>query len=305
MADIDQIRINFNEETLGLLNFCLAFLTFAVSLDISIKDFKNVFGHPKKVIVGLISQWILMPIFTITLILIFKPAPSIALGMVLVSACPGGNVSNYATHIAKGNTALSVTLTSFVTLFAILITPVSFSVVSAILPETQALLTKISLDPGSVVWTIMQLIVIPLIIGLSLNHFKPDWAAKIRKTVKIVSMVIFLGIIVAAVLANIDNIIKYIYLVFILVLLHNGLAYALGYYFAKANKLPEADARTVAIETGIQNAGLGLVLIFNFFPDLGGMMLVAAFWGVWDLLTVFLLAKWWERKPPSSENVLA
>ncbi|MCB0663134.1 MAG: bile acid:sodium symporter family protein [Saprospiraceae bacterium] len=298
MTDIDQIRINFNEETLGLLNFCLAFLTFAVSLDISINDFKNVFSHPKKVLVGLTSQWVLMPIFTILLILLFKPAPSIALGMILVSSCPGGNVSNYATHIAKGNTALSVTLTSFVTLMAILVTPISFSLVSKLLPETNELLTKISLNPLSVVWTIVQLIILPLIIGLSLNHYKPLWAAKIRKGVKITSMVIFLGIIVAAVLANIDNIVKYIYLVFLLVLLHNGLAYAMGYYFAKANKLPEADRRTVAIETGIQNAGLGLVLIFNFFPELGGMMLVAAFWGVWDLVTVFALAKWWERRDP-------
>ena len=296
MTDIDQIRINFDPETLELLNFVLGFLTFGVALDIRFDDFRKVFRQPKKVIVGLTSQWILLPIFTLVLIYFFQPPPSVALGLALVAACPGGNVSNYASHLAKGNTALSVTMTSFVTLMSLISTPLIFGLVTQLVPEAAALLKKIALDPFAVVTTIIQLILIPLAFGLFIGNRKPDWAAVIRKPVQVISMVIFISLIIGALLGNVDAIINHLHHVFLIVVLHNCIAYVIGYYFAKVNQLPEADRRTISIETGIQNSGLGLVIIFGFFQGLGGMMLVAAWWGVWDLISVFLLGLFWSKK---------
>ncbi len=302
MSEIDQIRINFTPDTLWVLNIALAFLTFGVALDIRISDFKQVFENPKKVFIGLTSQWLLMPILTLLIVLFFNPEPSIALGMAMVAACPGGNVSNYATHLAKGNSALSVTMTSIVTLSSIVTTPLIFGICAIVLPQTQSVLKDITLDPFSVFKIILQLIIVPLTLGMYLTHKHTNFANRIRKFVKTTSMLIFMAIIVGAVLANTENIFKHIHLVFLIVLLHNGSAYVVGYYFAKANKLPQADARAIAIETGIQNSGLGLILIFNFFENLGGMILVAAFWGVWDLISSFGLAMWWRRTPPDNSN---
>lgn len=297
MTDIDSIRINLDQSTLDLLNFCLAFLTFGVALDIEWSDFRQLLEQPKKVIVGLISQWLLLPLLTLGLIYLFQPAPTIALGMVMVAACPGGNVSNYTTHLAQGNTALSVTMTSLTTLLAIFTTPLIFWGCAQLVPGVDTILKKISLDPLSVVVTIVELIVLPLLLGLFLTNRFPGVVARIKRYVKVTSMAVFLGIIVGALLGNLQNIENYLHLVFWLVLAHNGLAYVLGYFFAKANKMDERDRRAISLETGIHNSGLGLILIFNFFTGLGGMALMAAWWGVWDLVSSFALAMWWKKRP--------
>jgi len=301
MTDIDLIQINFDPEKLVLLNFILGFLTFGVALDIRFDDFRTIFRQPKKIIVGLISQWLLLPVFTLMLIFFFQPPASVALGLALIAACPGGNVSNYATHLARGNTALSVAMTSFVTLAALVSTPMIFGIVTQLVPATAELLEKIALDPFAVLTTIVQLIIIPLALGLYLGNRKPNLANYIRRPAQIFSLVIFVALIVGAVLGNIDAILNHLHHVFLIVIVHNCFAYIIGYYFAKANKLPEPDRRTIAIETGIQNAGLGLVIIFGFFQELGGMMLVAAWWGVWDLISVLLLGIYWNKKGLSTK----
>lgn len=296
MSEIDQIVINLNEANLAVLYIAMSFLTFGVALDISINDFKEIFSQPKKVILGLFSQWIILPLFTIALIYFWNPHPSIALGLALIAACPGGNVSNYATHLSKGNAALSVTLTSIVTLIALITTPLIFSIIANLFSGTAELLSQITLDEKEIIRTIVQLILLPLGLGLWLNHKQPAFSKKIRKPVRVVSMIIFIGIIAGALISNIQNIINYLHLVLMLVVIHNVGAYILGYYFGKANNLPEQDCRTFAIETGIQNGGLGLIIIFGFFKGLGGMALVAAWWGVWDLISVLILALWWNRR---------
>ncbi len=303
MTDIDQIQINFSPEAFELLNFVLAFLTFGVALDIRFADFRRIFENPKKVVVGLTSQWILLPLFTIGLIYFVQPPPSVALGLALVAACPGGNVSNYASHLAKANAALSVTLTSLVTLFSLLTTPLIFGAVSQVYPAAAELLQTIELKPSSILKTIVILIIIPLAIGLFIGNQKEDWANRIRKPVQRLSMLIFMALVIGAVISNVENILEHLHHVFFLVIFHNCIAYVIGYYFAKANRLPEIDRKTIAIETGIQNSGLGLVLIFSFFQGLGGMMIVAAWWGVWDLISVFLLALWWNRQYSETSKV--
>ena len=308
MENIDAIRIDFSSDTALIMNICVAFLMFGVALDMKVSDFKRVVEYPKSVAVGLTSQLIILPILTIMLIKVWGPMPSMALGLLLIASCPGGNISNFAVHLGKGNTALSVTLTSIVTLSAFLITPITFALWASFIPETQPILTKISVSPLDMVYIIMQLIVVPLSIGMLINYRFPKFTAKVRKPISTISLLMFMSFIFFAVFSNWANIMKYLHLVFILVVAHNVIAMLSGYYFAKLNKRTLADRRAICMETGIQNAGLGLVIILNFFDDYGGMMLIAAFWGVWDLISAFSVAMFWNWRSsraavPSPESV--
>ncbi|MEM6378630.1 MAG: bile acid:sodium symporter, partial [Bacteroidota bacterium] len=143
MQSIDEIVINFKPDQLFLLNICLAFLMFGVALDLKLSHFKALFEAPKKPLLGLFSQWILLPAMTLVLVFLIKPAPSVGLGMVLIAACPGGNVSNYAVHLAGANSALSVLMTSVSTLGAILITPIAFAFLAGFVPGAEALRSSI------------------------------------------------------------------------------------------------------------------------------------------------------------------
>ncbi len=297
MDTLDSIRINFNPEQLGFLNLCLAFLMFGVALDLKISHFKALLDQPKAALVGLGSQLILLPLMTLGLIYIFHPPVSMALGMALIASCPGGNVSNYAVHLANANTALSITLTSISTLSAVLITPLYFWLLAQYIPGASTLSGSLQLQPSDMLWTLLQLIITPLLIGMTLADRFPRLTEKIQKPVKWISMTIFLGFVVVATYSNWSNIANYLHLVFLIVLVHNTLAILTGYNFAKLNKLDDEDARTIAIETGIQNSGLGLILIFNFFDGIGGMAMIAAWWGIWHLISAFTMAMWWNRKP--------
>ncbi len=297
MDTIDQVRINFNPEQLLLLNICLAFLMFGVALDLRIDNFKEILNRPKAPLVGLFSQWILLPILTLCLIYLLQPPTSIALGMVLIAACPGGNVSNYAVHLSGANAALSVLLTSISTLAAIIVTPLYFTWLTPMIPGYEAYQASIYVDPIKMFSTIFQLILVPLFLGMFINTQYPVFTDRIRKIVKILSMTIFLSFVAFALMGNFENIQKHLHLVFFLVLIHNSLALVMGFWFAKANKLPKGDSRAISIETGIQNSGLALILIFNFFDGLGGMAMIAAWWGIWHLLSAFSLAMWWKQRP--------
>lgn len=296
LIEIDSIRINFSTESLWLMNICLGFLMFGVALDMKIADFRRVIEFPKSVLVGLISQLLLLPILTLILILLWNPHPSVALGLIMVAACPGGNISNFATHLGRGNAALSVTMTSIVTLGAILITPLNFLVMARFIPSVASRMAEIHVGPVEMFEIILKLILIPLILGMMLNAHLPALTNKIKKAVRTGSILIFAAFIVFALADNYSIIINYLHIVFIIVVLHNLLAFGLGFYFARINKLPLRDCKAICMETGIQNSGLGLVLIFNFFSTLGGMVLVAAFWGIWDLVSSFLLSMYWNRR---------
>lgn len=295
--NIDDIRINFSNGQMTLLNFCLAFIMFGVALSMTWEDFKRLVIFPKAFFVGLFSQTILLPLFTILLIMLWRPHPSISLGLILISSCPGGNISNFATALAKGHVALSITLTSVVTLLAIVTTPLGFALWPKFVPDLQLYVQQIEVEHWPMFKAIIQLILLPLIAGMWFRQWQPNLTQRLLKPVKTLSLVIFIGFIVAALAGNLNNIKDHLHHVLALVFIHNGVAYAIGYYLSKASRLSEQDARAIALETGIQNSGLGLVLIFNFFPHLGGMILVAAWWGVYDLISSLLLALYWSRRP--------
>ena len=294
--ELDTIILNFDSESLFFLNLTLAVIMFGVALNITISDFLRIVKNPKSILIGILSQFILLPAFTFLLVTIIQPLPSIALGMFLVAACPGGNISNFMTNYAKGNAALSVSLTAISTLLAIVMTPLNFQLWSGLYSPTSNLINTISLSPLEMVKVISLLLGVPLILGMLVQNYFPKFALKTAPIFKIGSILFFIALIILALSKNIDIFKKYIHYVFIIVLVHNILALILGYSVASIAGLSKRNRRTLAIETGIQNSGLGLLLIFSFFNGLGGMAILAAFWGIWHIVSGLTIAIFWSKK---------
>lgn len=296
MEIIDSVKVNFNPAQLTILNLCLAFIMFGVALDLKLAHFKLLFREPKAAVVGIISQMVLLPLLTIGLIFLFQPPTSVALGMLLVSVCPGGNVSNFAVHMARGNVALSVFLTTTSTLTAAFTTPLLFTLLMPLIPGGKAFQQAVAVPLIDMVSTIVQLIIIPLLIGMFVAYQFPKVATLIRKPVRWLSLLVFASFVVIAIAANFQNIKSYLHLVFFIVLAHNAIALFSGYGFALLNGLSAYNARAISLETGIQNSGLALIIIFNFYDGLGGMAMIAAWWGVWHLISAATMAFLWNQR---------
>lgn len=297
MADLDHLVLQFEPNQLLLLNICLGILMFGVALDLKWSDFNYVCIHPKSVIVGMISQLVLLPLMTIGLIFLIKPSIGIATGMILIASCPGGNVSNYAVHLARGNSALSIILTTISTLLCAFTTPFLFkSLQGIVLRQTNDDIKIFSLNFWDMASTIALLIIIPIMIAAILNHFLPSFIDKIKAFVKKLSFAIFIGFIIFAVKGHYEELVSNVHLVFFIVFIHNGLALLLGYLWShQMMKLSRRDGLTIAIETGIQNSGLALILIFNYFNGMGSMAMLAATWSIWHLISSLSLALFWRR----------
>lgn len=294
-SDLDSISLNFSSEDLLLLNLALALIMYGVALDLRFEDFKYLVKNPKGFFLGIFSQFILLPFLTWCLILIIQPPPSVALGMFLVAACPGGNVSNFLTNYAKGNTALSVSLTGFSTVLAIVTTPLNFALWAGLYSPTASILREISLDYGDVFFTVSLILGIPLILGILTHQYATGFAEKASKVLKPLSLLIFAAFVIVAFIGNLDLFLKYISMIFLWVLAHNTVGLSAGYFTGKVFRLPLADVKTITIETGIQNSGLGLVLIFTYFDGLGGMAIITAWWGIWHLISGITISSIWKN----------
>lgn len=275
---------------------------FGIALQMRVGDFRYLLKHPKAVLTGMASQWIIMPVFTVYLLNLWPQEPSVAIGLLLVSACPGGNLSNYVTQLSHGNTALSITLSSIVTITCPFVTPLAFFGYAWFVPYTHPVFRTISLNPVDIIPIMLLIMVFPLVAGLIIREKFPSFANKITRVISVSSLVIFISFIAVALVANRNTLFNYIHFVIAIVAVHNIGGMLLGYWWTRWNKLPETDARAICMETGIQNSGLGLVLIFNFFPQLGGMLLVVATWAVWDLVTAGAMAWYWSKRKPANEN---
>jgi len=297
MLPIDEIRLNFNPAALAVLNAVLGFLMFGIALDTRMDDFKRVLRMPVAFAAGIGAQFLVLPAITYGLTLVLQPGPSIALGMILVACCPPGNVSNILTHRANGNVALSVSMTAVSNALAVVLMPMNFAFWGGMHPTAAPLLRTIALDPMEMVGHILLIIGLPFVLGLACSHRFPNWTLRFKRPVRILSFLALIGFIVGAIAGNWRYFLDYIGLVILAVVLHDALAFATGYVCARAFGLSDYDRRAVAIEVGIRNAGLGLVLIFSFFGGLGGMAVVAGVWGFWDIVAGLLLARWWSKRP--------
>ena len=295
-SDIDNAVLKMNEDNILFMNISLGFIMLGVALKLRVKDFILVFSAPKSVIIGFLSQFVALPFLTYLLVLILNPMPSVAMGMMIVAACPGGNISNFMTALANGNTALSVCMTAIASISAVFMTPINISFWGGLYAPTSVILNEVSLDFFEMLKIVGMILLIPLIIGMLLRAFKPKIADILLPVTHYGSIFIFGGIVVFAFGANTDLFVKYIHLIIFIVLAHNTIGIFTGYSLARLFKLPGPDQKTLAIETGIQNSGLGLGLIFAFFDGMGGMAIVAGWWGIWHIISGLSIAYFFKNK---------
>ena len=286
---LDQAQIHFDEGSLWVMNIALGLVMFCIALNLTARDFKQLWLAPKPIIAGLISQFIALPLVTFFLVTWFNPPAGVGLGMIMVAACPGGNVSNFITQLAKGNTALSISLTALATAVAVLMTPLNFTLYASLWTPGSSFMQKVSVDVWSMAVLVGLLLGFPLGMGLWMRHSQPTRAKKLAIWINRGALLFFLGLIIAALLQNKAQIEAYSGLLFGYVFIHQGLAMATGYGMSRLFGLGVSNQKTLIIETGIQNSGLGLMLIFTFFNGLGSMALIAAFWGIWHLISGLLM----------------
>ena len=311
LQQLDPIKINFSASGMHTINIVLSFIMFGVALGIEPKQFKTLIKNPKSTIVGLVSQVIALPLMTFLLVIALNNfiTPTVAMGMILVAACPGGNISNFMSSFSKANTELSVGLTAATTLLATITTPFNFAFwgglyTKYISSHAGHVLKPLVIDNGQMFETVFILLGIPLIAGILFARYFPKITEKLKKPIQALSILFFIAMIVLAFTNNLNLFLKYIYYIFFIVLAHNFLALSTGFGLGTIFKLPNADRRTLTIETGIQNSGLGLVLLFNpkIFPPelaLGGMLFITAWWGIWHIVSGLTISFYWSKKNPN------
>ena len=298
---VDQVQLAFDPTSLQLLNVILGLVMFGVALDLRVSDFHTLLRSPRAPLTGLVCQFLILPALTFGLVWLVAPTPSIALGMILVAACPGGNVSNFITHLAKGNTSVSVGMTAVSTTAAIVTTPLNLAFWGSLYPGTQDLLEEgVRLDPLNMFVTVGALLGIPIVLGMLTAAYLPRVAAVLRTPFKVLSILFFVVFVVGAFGKNFDHFVSWVGIVFVPVLVMNAVALGLGWTAGRLVRVPPADRRAMAIEVGIQNSGLGLILCFNHFDGLGGMAVTAAWWGIWHLIAGLSLAAVWSRIRPAA-----
>ncbi len=299
----------------NLLNVVLALVMFGVALGIKPATFIDIIRNPKSIITGIVCQLVLLPALTLVLIMCLGNfiSPMIALGMILVASCPGGNISNFITSLSRGNTELSVSLTAFNTAACVFTTPMNFSFWGGLylkFAEKRMVLPELDIPFWEIFKSIVILLGIPLVLGILCAQYLPKITAKIKKPFQYFSIAVFIVMVIAIFAGNFDAFMKCIKYIFLVVLIHNLLALGIGFGTSTALKLPYKDRRTVTIETGIQNSGLGLILLLNpaIFPDSGawanngGMLVITAWWGVWHIISGLTLAYAWKIRGRKETN---
>lgn len=309
LSEVDTVRLNFSEGGLLFMNITLAAIMFGVALEIRIRNFKNIINFPKSALLGYGSQFLVLPALTFLLVIVLNPPASVAMGMILIAACPGGNISNFISSLAKANVALSVSLTAMATLSATLLTPLNYAWWGGMYvrysEKALHLNIPIEIDFWQMAQTVFILLGIPLILGMYVGNRFPAFTEKYLKRIKIGSIVLYLIFIFGAFYANLEHIGSAVIPIGVLVLLLNAQTLFSGYIIGLIGRVSRPDRRTLSIETGIQNSGLALILIFNpkLFDGNGGMAFMAAWWGIWQMVSGLILAGILSRIPlPSAKQ---
>lgn len=263
-------------ETFKLLTpaipYLLGIVMLGMGLTLTFKDFSEVTRNPKGVIIGVIAQFLVMPTLAFLLAKLFQLPPDLAIGVILVGACPGGTSSNVMTFLAKGNTALSIACTTISTLLAPVFTPIVFYLFAS---------QWLDVNATSMFISVLKIVLLPIFIGLLIRSIFKQKIAQFSQTMPLISVIAIVLIVCAVVATSKDRIIESGLLIFSIVALHNALGYAIGYGISRLFKLPDADSRAVSIEVGMQNSGLGAALAavhFKTNPIIAVPSAVFSFW---------------------------
>ena len=293
----DALPLKFDPSGLVVLNAVIAVMILGASLELRVEDLRRVIARPRGVVAGFAAQALLTPALTCLLTYVFRVDPALSLGMMLVAACPSGALSNVLTWRARGNVALSVGLTTLSSLAATVLTPLNFALYGWLNPRTRALLQEVSLPVGGMLLQIVLVLGVPVLLGMLVGARLPSLAARAERPLRRLSFAILVLFIAGAFWENRGLFVERFTSFFWLVVLQNAMALGIGVAMARLARLDEADTRALTIEVGIHNSGLGLAILFTFFPTAGSMMLITAFWGVWHLVSGLALSGWWARRP--------
>lgn len=301
--------MNYDESQQLLLGLVLAIMIFGVSLELRLSQFVAIARHPQPVFAGMLGQTLILPWATLLVTLMLDLHPGVELGMLLVACCPGGNMSNIMTFLARGNTALSMSMTALSSLLALVMLPVNFALTSSYNPEASAYLAEqlksLQVDQAGIMVNLLFLLGLPLVLGMLVGNFAPHFAERIMPWFKRFSLIAFCVFVLGAVLGNLKLIAASLGVVFIIVVLHNASAIVLGWLMAKLARQRGANLRAMVIEISMHNSGLALGLIFSQFGGELNMALVAALWGTWHLISGLLLVAFWRNRPLPVEEEIA
>lgn len=259
----------------------LMVVMFGMGLTLKFEDFKLIMSRPKDVIIGFCAQFIIMPLIALFLVKIFNLPPELAVGVILVGTCPGGTSSNVMTFLAKGDVALSVTMTSFSTIFAPILTPFLTKFLIGATVEVNVMSMFIS---------IIQVVILPIGLGFVINKFFGKITEKFVKVLPLVSVTAIVAIVAAVVSANSARIMTSGLLIIAVVILHNSLGYTVGYFLAKLIGMDLSKRKAVAIEVGMQNSGLATSLAATSFAQYPLATIPGAVFSVWHNISGAILA---------------
>ena len=295
----DALPIRVDSAGLAVVNAIIAVMMFGAALELRVEDFRRVARRPAGLLAGLSAQAVLTPAATCLLTILLDVEPSLALGMMLVAACPSGALSNVLTWRARGTVALSVALTTLSSLAATVLTPLNFALYAGLNPATRALLQTIGIPATGILVQTTLVLGVPVTLGMLSAARAPRLAERLQGPIRSLSAVALVAFVAVAFWENRALFAARFDDFFWLVVGQNAMALALGALVARVARLPEADRRAVTIEVGIHNSALGLIILVTFFPAAGSMMLITAFWGVWHLVSGLALSAWWSRRPPT------
>lgn len=283
MDSIDNFQLELGGWMEGAMAFNLALMMFAVALGLRTEHFRFFKDEPRVYVAGVAAQILGLPLLTLALCFILKPLPSMALGMILISCCPGGNVSNLLSMYGRGNTALSVSLTATSSLFAAFMTPISILFWCSLYPPTRNLLNEIDFDTASFLLQTLFILALPIVLGMMTVRFLPDLANRLYRPLAAIAGLGLFAIIAVAIVRFAGVFLALGPIIFVLVFIHNALALGMGNLTGRLVKADIAARRSLTFEVGIQNSGLGLVILITQLNGLGGAGAIAGLWGVWHI----------------------
>ena len=265
----------------GWGNYLLMIVMFGMGLTMKLSDFTVVFSRPKDVIIGCVSQFLIMPLLAFLLGKLFGLDDELLVGVILVGTCPGGTSSNVITYLSDGDVALSVGMTSVNTLLAPFLTPALTYLF---------LRTSVNVDVLAMFLSIVKVVIIPIGLGIVINRFFGKFTQKAKDILPSVSVIAICLIVAAVVSHNSEKILSTGIVIFAVVILHNLLGYLCGYGIGKLFKMDMARKKAVAIEIGMQNSGLATTLAGSAFPDMAMSTVPGAIFSVWHNISGALLA---------------
>lgn len=301
--DLDSLEVRVDDAAALAVKLLMGVFLFGIALDVKGEDFRALLRRPHLFVLGLAAQLVLLPGLALLLIVWTDPQTSVAVGLLLLTCCPAGNLSNILTHRARGDLAFSLSMTSASNALAIVMTPVAFGFWSTWQSDLDGAVDSVRVSGADLLLETALLIVAPFVAGLLVAWRRPGLARRLSRYVEPAVLTLLFVLIVGAVAATWSILTAALPSVGPFVVALNAVSLAVGYLVTRVARLGEAAARAMTFEVAIRNTGLGLVIALAVFPALGGVAVTVAMYGLWDVFVGLLLASWWRRRAPATPLV--